>query len=597
MGRGSSGRGAVPESRDKVQLAKAKCGGGYLKSSLLASRGLVLPSLLDWPAGPPPAFQRADRAVKALPPLPQKDLPPLLRYHRHAILSCYFNFFMCEMQKFFRVIVPILVSAAILTWVGTVNGYPFFYPDTTNYVRATDAAVTRLMGPQFATVWTLSDTELSTHDAIGFNSVKNGTVLAGRSPYYGALIYLGERAHSFWITEFLQGLILSAVSFILIVRGLGITPRAFLITMALLALTSGVSFFVSFLMPDIFAAIAIIAITGILACWDRLSKFELTLLSGLLIFSILSHFSVLLISTITVAACAIIQLAGSLWRGFSIKAAPYGLLAASIVTAALGELLFLAVVTSATGFPPIRPPFVTAKLVGSLPGIEYLKAHCGEISFTVCQYKDRLPLGTDPFLWSSRAELGAFYLADPHTKQQLSKEDLPLGFRVLINNPLGVFAQFASDGAKQLGTFGLSEFQNCEGCEVGLETRIPEKYQSRIEHTLLVKYPDVITWYDWFSKGIVGLSLAYLGAVIIRSFLVNDPKEHGDQKNLRLIYFIALTGVVANGLVCGAFSALHDRYQARVIWLIPFLALLTFINRVDLSFQKKSRAGISRTCV
>jgi hypothetical protein len=42
------------------------------------------------------------------------------------------------------------------------------------------------------------------------------------------------------------------------------------------------------------------------------------------------------------------------------------------------------------------------------------------------------------------------------------------------------------------------------------------------------------------------------------------------------VSFFAVTfgGIIVNGIICGALSAVNDRYQARVIWLIPLTAVV-----------------------
>jgi hypothetical protein len=42
---------------------------------------------------------------------------------------------------------------------------------------------------------------------------------------------------------------------------------------------------------------------------------------------------------------------------------------------------------------------------------------------------------------------------------------------------------------------------------------------------------------------------------------------------------ILIGGVVANAAVTGILSTPHDRYQARVIWLIPLLAMIVLLRR------------------
>jgi hypothetical protein len=37
-------------------------------------------------------------------------------------------------------------------------------------------------------------------------------------------------------------------------------------------------------------------------------------------------------------------------------------------------------------------------------------------------------------------------------------------------------------------------------------------------------------------------------------------------------------GVVINAVVCGAVSGPHDRYEARVAWLVPFVAIALLLE-------------------
>jgi hypothetical protein len=43
---------------------------------------------------------------------------------------------------------------------------------------------------------------------------------------------------------------------------------------------------------------------------------------------------------------------------------------------------------------------------------------------------------------------------------------------------------------------------------------------------------------------------------------------------LRPLIILIMLGMVLNALICVYFSGVTDRYQARVIWLIPLLALM-----------------------
>jgi hypothetical protein len=42
-------------------------------------------------------------------------------------------------------------------------------------------------------------------------------------------------------------------------------------------------------------------------------------------------------------------------------------------------------------------------------------------------------------------------------------------------------------------------------------------------------------------------------------------------------------GIAINAFVCGALSTPHDRYQARVIWLVPLVAMLLKLRSTERS--------------
>jgi peptidoglycan/LPS O-acetylase OafA/YrhL len=45
------------------------------------------------------------------------------------------------------------------------------------------------------------------------------------------------------------------------------------------------------------------------------------------------------------------------------------------------------------------------------------------------------------------------------------------------------------------------------------------------------------------------------------------------ERRMRAFAVVVIAGVVANAVVCAALASSLDRFQARVIWLLPFLAL------------------------
>ena len=58
---------------------------------------------------------------------------------------------------------------------------------------------------------------------------------------------------------------------------------------------------------------------------------------------------------------------------------------------------------------------------------------------------------------------------------------------------------------------------------------------------------------------------------------------------LREILWISLATVICNAAICGALSGADDRYESRVIWLLPLLAYLASVSGIDA--WKRSRCS------
>jgi hypothetical protein len=160
--------------------------------------------------------------------------------------------------------------------------------------------------------------------------------------------------------------------------------------------------------------------------FDRLERWEFLFWFCAICYSMLVHFSHLL----TVAGLVILA---ALHGVRSINKARWfacGTLATAMVIALLGERAFFHAVEKMTGAPPIRPPFLMARIIEDGPGYRYLQATCPHNGLAVCAFRDRFPSSADTFLWATDSNRGVFSTADPQTRRALSAEQLRFAWNV-----------------------------------------------------------------------------------------------------------------------------------------------------------------------
>ena len=435
---------------------------------------------------------------------------------------------------------------AVLTvlgiWPALTNGQPFFYADTTAYVRGADLAISKALGSRFATDWAKDqrraiETQTSAGSELSFPGQKPArrVVLAGRSIIYGALLYLGALTGGMWFSIIVQSLVAVYLVFLLMVRTLRLGFRHFLAGCGVLLLTSPLPFCVSFLMPDVFAGFLILGFAILATSWDRLSNTERTITGAVLFFAVLSHTThvILLIGLTALTAAYAGLIDRSEWpriRGLAATSA------ACVLVAVVWEAAFSFGVNRALGTPPVRPPFVTAKLVEML-GQSAVTQVCVSKQFAVCQFRERLPVDYETF---------------PRN--------------------LGRFASGIFHGAsRQLTVFGLGEYwYGAQGLEF-FKKRLPAPDFERMASSLAASWRGYVVF-----GGTVLYLTAALGAAAIAALLrgarrpTSVSEEGGTRREdaWRAATYIQLVGILVNAVICGGFGSVNNRYEARVVWLI-----------------------------
>lgn len=482
----------------------------------------------------------------------------------------------------------LLVGAAILTWPALLNRGAFFIPDTSAYVRSADAAMHLAFG--VTTPWSdkldgLTQTvrqEEIVSQADGGNASAKGTPrsriihppLLGRSIFFGALIYLpivllGELA-----AVYVQCLLIASVIWLSLKPGSArAPPRArftgFLVVCLALSLLTGVAFVGSLLVPDFLTGVMVLSFALLACCWDHYRPVERTFLAATIVFAVLSHTSNLpLLLALAVG-------------GFLLRAVGRKIFAPALVIGMIGclagpasEYVYKEAVRATLGTAPIRPPFLTARLISDGPGIKLIDEHCDELAFVVCRYRERLPYDSDLFLWSTDARTGVFSATGFGEQRKLSSEDSAFALATVGHYPLDTLGTSLRAFLRQLTLMDLRLWKGppatATGEATGAWSNLPPDVRRRMLQTRNARGDMPIQPFQALC-----IAAAVASLLIGGGFLLKNLRSRDDEVAWMVTMFIIiLGGIVINALITGTLSKPDSRYSLRVLWTLPLLAMM-----------------------
>jgi len=429
--------------------------------------------------------------------------------------------------------IALLAGGALLLWPAALNHFPLVFSDTGAFLVQTIEA------------WPVWDKPL----------------------VYGPALHAFHWRTTLWLPMLAQGMALSWLLWLTQRAVLGVTPwRHGLLCLGLAGLTAA-PWFAALLMPDWLAPALVLALFllgfagATLAGWERLAV-------GLLaVLAIAAHLSHLPLAAALLALVAALRRA---WRPVLACALPIaGAIALLLATnlAAHGRL----------AISPFGAVFALARLVADGPAARTIAARCPAAGWHLCRWAGRLPTDSDAFLWSADGPVWTARLdnAPPGGPIALAPEAGVILRATLLREPIGVLRAALGNGLAQLArarvgdTLGPQHLALTVGRE--LELGFPAAEQARFAASLQARgalpaaaAPFLVLHAAVLLLGGVGALLAWRGAA-----------RAGDARRLGLVLMI-LVGVTANALVTGALSGPHDRYQARIAWLLPLAALLAW---------------------
>lgn len=471
----------------------------------------------------------------------------------------------------------ILICAAALLLPAMYNRAPFLVIDTTAYLRGAETAVATVLGDGWkldgsaASMVSTGDTgQAADEDGGGLTSLDQGIVLSGRSIYYGFLIYLGALLGSLWISAGIQALIVAYCLHLIIVRMWGFPNQLLISATLLLSIFSPLGYFAGLLMPDILIGLTILLASAVAARAMAEKDGRFLALFGLAAFACLGHSSHIVILS---GLALLIFLAGAVKRLDPRLATRTALcLAMAALVGVAGEFAFNAAVRQQTGFSPLRLPHLSARSIELGPGTAYAKAHCPQAGFAICAYVPIYPVAWTEFLFSEDRRRGVFAIADAQTKRRISEEQVRFFTAVYREHPAEMTKGLALDVLTQFVRFSPLTATYTRSDARHFHESLPRTFydditRSRIFLDLAMR--NLMTTFTHISV------LAGLIAVIACFLFGRFGSTRRRSSDFDRFTLVALSGVVTNAVACAILATPFDRFQGRVIWIVPLLGILS----------------------
>ena len=414
-------------------------------------------------------------------------------------------------------------GALFLLWPALRNGYPLVFSDT---------------GPLL---------EMGLEPTIGWDK-----------PWvYGPFLAL-SLGQTLWLPLAAQGLLMSWTLW-LTQAVLG-TPRAslHLLLCAMLAVGSAAPWFASLLMPDVFTPVAVLCLFILAYGKGRLSRAEMAGTMALGSIAIASHLAHLILAAGCIAALALLRWRRgwrSFWRGNWRPAAP--------LLAALAMLLLSnAVGNRVLGISPYGSVFALARLVGDGPGRAYLDRVCPDPGLRLCAWQGRLSDDSDEFLWHPEGPMWA----NGFGPTRFAPEAARLVPAIIAAYPLDTLRAAAANTLRQLLRVRVGDTLVPDYLDVAVLPRLrPYLPPAEIARYQAARQPRGLMRNA--AAPFFPLHAALLAAGVAGSVAV-ALRCRRTRRALAGLAAVVLTALLANAFATGALSGPHDRYQARLAWLV-----------------------------
>ena len=438
----------------------------------------------------------------------------------------------------------IFFATIVMMWPALYNRYPMLYPDSLTYI-GDGSTVARAV---------------FLHRLSDYYGMRSFIYSLGILPWHWNI--------TLWPVVVLQAIITAWLIW-LVVRSIfqRDSVTLYLILTLTLAILTSVGWFVCLIMPDILAPALCLSIYLLIFASDSLSRTERIGVILITWWAIASHASHLILAVwMCVALTVVVFLQSRLIRRSLKTIAP---LVCIVMAAVIAQLTLHGYLYGTPTLNGDRPPFLMARIIADGPGKTYLQQHCANLDWAICDHVNKLPDDEDDFFW---AKDGVWQTADHTDQQRMLHEEVPLVLATLYAYPRQQIAVSASNFWRQLTTYYLGAFDATDYISEDIGDVLP-RGRSTYLNTRQAKDALPTEAFSTIQQWTVITSLLVIIALTTYTWR-RSPRLAG-------LTIVIICTVIPNAFITGVLSGIDDRYQSRVIWLLPFLAGLFIIHYVE----------------
>ncbi len=424
------------------------------------------------------------------------------------------------------------------------------------------------------------------------------TAIGARSKFYAVPLYALGSTLTLWAPAVVQALITAWLLWVTCMAVWAeVRPLGYLRLLAVLTVATTAPVIVALLMPDVFAACAILAIGLLLTLREMLTRAQRVGLALLLTYSVLVHLTILPLAAGMVVFSALLA-----W--FLVPRVPVwrGTVTICAALACAGGIA----AASDTGMRAIfgqevrPPPFLEGRVIADGPGQQFLREVCPERNFAACRWKDKTVRYTDDIIWPDVSWHHMALITDPAERRRFLDEQPALVLGTVMHHPFAQLWASSKNAIKELLSLDIS-------VEIGEAlTGLLNAHSDRTMRVLktvpglspcLTADAQACDYRHLFRRVLVLQEVVALGALVtvlvcavpwLRWRPTADQAARHPQR-IAVFALVVLAGVAFNAVICGVISGPWARYQTRTVWLIPMVAMLVLEHALQRSGRRVPR--------